>query len=259
MANKITIGCPIENRRYCLEEYWNGLINLKMPEGYEPRYRFVMREDKINAQDDGTSYFLKRQREVGQFDTAICYIKHPSCHRQRPEYSYEYLAMARNAMLKSAFYFNETDWLLMIDSDIVLEPDGLLKLFGSGFDIRTVRTALIRNSKNPEVFNVLNKESDRGIYSRRDVKIHPPESLLCDLSGACSLIPRSIYKAGVRYYGDDTSNPRIPEDEGFARAMGEKGFLVNTDIKTLHYMEEDKPPLVYDPTEPTRTTRVLGD
>ena len=266
----ITIGCPIESRRWCLDWFWGGITNLVLPPESSVYYTFALRDQEDK---DGTNFFL--QNKKGSLPNIVDLLvmnkgnEWPSS--SRPYYSYEYLARSRNAIMKVAFEERVSDYLLMIDSDILMEPTGLMKLLElapspSG---RYCCSAPVRNSPSPDIFNLLVKKPTGYGYHRRnddEVVTSPRQAeygsiLHVDLSGACALIPRGVYMDGSRYYGDDNNFhanhendnyvERVTEDVGFSRAIG-NNWRVRTDIKTKHWMDQSKSPLIWDPLDPER-------
>lgn len=232
----VAIGCPVEDRAWILPRYLKSLEDLMVPDGYEKQYVFVLGDSVKDKTPDLIIDFMKRHN--GAF--AVLKKDNPTdqIERTKNRYDFEYLARARNVLAGLAFDGLEADKLLSIDSDIIIEPGGLCKLFDSGFPIAA---APVRNSTNPEVMNFMmfNDWEDESEVKFTRARLKMPDvryPFVVDLTGACSLIDRD---AKDIKYADFCGG----EDTGFAMECWYEDIeqVVIPTVYTEHYMDRNNP------------------
>lgn len=132
------------------------------------------------------------------------------------------LAVYRNRMLKCAFDILRADYLLSVDSDIMVDNAIVQDLLSQDEDIIA---ALVRNDQfhwnTPKnagfAFNIMDKVGPE-IFGRVGLKPQAGKNP-CGLTGAVYLIHKDVYHAGVRYH-DHTQG----EDAGFCLHALDEGF-----------------------------------
>lgn len=261
---KVVIGGLVAGREWALSKYLDGLVGLDKS-GFEHEYFFVRdRAVELETQERSPLTGLDRLPHFVNFDD--CHAERSPLNYRRPYYSYERLGVMRNLWLDYAFSRFDPDFVLFMDSDVVMEPNGLQLLertherltgFEDRFKIasRVIVFAPLRNSTNERVFNFLWREDDPPNGARFCRK--PPKDecfarpFRVDLSGAISLIPRNCNDS-VRWFGSDKK--RLGEDVGFAETCRDNGIelIVDPDIRTIHFMEEKKDPLIHEPGDISR-------
>ena len=228
---RLVIGGIVEDRAWILPRYIASLRGILPPIGWETAYAFVAGDVETREALGAEGFENVVRAASGEHST------------RRPEYSYARLAQMRNALLDLAFNTMGLDGsaLLMIDSDILVEPEIALKLPDA-----PVVAAPVRNGESLEVMNFLWHGHD--LYSRRMARARVPgypylgdDPFRVDLTGACVQIARAVYDLGIRYSGSD--DPRSAEDVGFADACRNLGVLqyVAPGIRTEHFMDRDNP------------------
>lgn len=209
---KIAIGCPIRNRAWILPEYLEALQEIDYPSKV---YLFLE-----NDSEDESLYILQQIKP-----DMLQSIKTGADRWRRGEYNqdqFSHLAEVRNQFLEM-FLQTDADYLLSVDSDVIVPPDILTRLLELA-DEKTIIGAAISNvagkpldGATPGNFLIrLNEYS--GSY------IHPPHYELSgvmdvDVVGAVYLIPRKAIKDGVRY-GENSQG----EDIYFSQQAKGKGY-----------------------------------
>ena len=120
--------------------------------------------------------------------------------------AYPILADLRNFILSVADFFR-VDYLLSLDTDVIVRPDTLRRLLGHGKD---VCAALVRNGPG-NCWNYLHMHPERDEFTRSGPP--RPDLFWVGLTGAACLYSRRAIQAG-RFAVGVTG-----EDEGFARCM----------------------------------------
>lgn len=261
---KVVIGGLVAGREWALTKYLDGLAGLNKS-GFEYEYLFVRdRAVELDTNERSPLVGLDKLPHFVNFDD--CHAERGFLDYRRPNYSYERLGVMRNLWLDYASARFNPDFVLFMDSDVVIEPDGLQYLerthdrltgFEDRFKIasRVIVFAPLRNSTNEKVFNFMwrTDDSENGARFRRI----PPKGEIftrpfqVDLSGAVMFIPRNCHDS-VRWFGND--HKRIGEDFGFAETCRDNGIelVIDPDIRTVHYMKQDELPLIHEPGDISR-------
>ena len=223
---RVMIGCVVRNRAWILPEY------LKAIEAIEHDGKTIGFLE--NDSDDNTLDILEKSGHWILTTTT----GYPNWKRGKySENQYEHLATMRNKFL-NLFMASEAEYLLSIDSDVIVPPDILTRLLAEA-DGRTIIGAAISNVPGQEIDgstpgNFMIKQDDR--------IIHPPTyplagTMTVDVIGAAYLIPRSAILEGVRY----GQHPQ-GEDIAFSQAAQEHGYQLKVilDLVCEHRMTNEK-------------------
>jgi hypothetical protein len=252
MQPKIAIGCPVRNRAWVLPEYTDALRDAAghyvLTHGDrvdQSRIEFLFLE---NDSTDGTLDVLaaaKTDMEEAGWNVTVASISTAADMWQRGDYAhnqYANLANVRNQFLEM-FLRTDADYLLSVDSDVIVPPDIVARLYRSLLDHElysggeVIMGAAISNVPNKPLDgetpgNYMYRQCGEGVY------FHPatfPTSgtHIVDLIGAVYLIPCSVIEAGARY----APHPQ-GEDAPFCQAAQKLGYrlLVNMDVKCEHRM-----------------------
>jgi GT2 family glycosyltransferase len=142
--------------------------------------------------------------------------------------------MVRNQFLK-LISKEKFDFLLSIDSDILVKPDILNKLLD---DKKDIVSALVYNGHeygkdwfNYRIHTVKNGREGYFIY-----EYMPKNIFEVDVTGACYLIARKVIDSKVKY-----KPTTFGEDIGFCEEAKKKGFKIycNPTIGTYHKLVGD--------------------
>lgn len=233
---KVAIGCVVRNRAWILPEYLQAIENIPFDnkeyiflENNSTDETFAILESFVHLQSA-----LTKKVWMGKTDR-------PSAPGyRRNEYhvnGYEYLASLRNLFLLM-FYITKADYLLSIDSDIIVPPNILEELLVLA-DTKTIVAAAISNIPEKSLDGFI--PGNFMITSSDGVLIHPPAYPLqgemeVDVTGAVCLIPRSAIKDGARY-GMHPQGEDIP----FCLQAKQAGYkmMVTFDVQCDHRMLEE--------------------
>lgn len=206
---KIFLGAPVRNRAWVLPRYIKGIVNQNIP----METCFI-----INDCEDNTEQILKKsgftiiKQDLGQTHGHL-----------RGEYSKDNLAKLRNMLLEE-FLKSDCDYLLSIDTDIILPKGSVKQLLSDNKDIVSM---LIKNS---DVLNVHNF-----FINGKHVEEVKEGLIPVDMTGAVYLIKRRVIEAGVKYVYH-----KLGEDIPFCNSAREKGFEIycDTRLKPVHVFKE---------------------
>lgn len=223
----------MRQRAWILPEYLSALDAIEYG---AKQYVFV-----IDSSTDATERILESWRPAAPVDRVYHHRSNAPGHR-RGEYGrdgYAHLAEVRNVLLDQ-FLDTDAEYLLSVDSDIVVPPDILRQLLPLA-DERTVVAAAISNiagkpldGRIPGNFMIEETVGDQRLI--RHPSSYPVEGTLeVAVTGACALYPRSLFEAGVRW-----GQHRQGEDCSLCAAARAAGFrvLVNFDCRPEHRMVE---------------------
>lgn len=234
---RVMIGAPVRNRAWALPRYLEALqtavTTLPGLDGLVS-YTWV-----VNDCTDHTPSVLEafaRDRP----DVPVRIIRYDmgaaaTASEMRGQYSYHHLAHLRNVLL-DAFLESDAEYLLSIDSDLILPAKGLRRLLSHQVDLVA---ALVDNdaSGTQPAWNIMRpSQTAPGRFERiLDPLAHG--LLEVGLTGACILIHRRVIEAGVRY-----SHHPQGEDGGFCLAATAAGFPIWADcgVRCLHRMTPEE-------------------
>jgi GT2 family glycosyltransferase len=221
----IAIGSIVRNRAWILPKYLQALQNID----YNDKFYMFLENDS----DDNTFEILYKFH-YNKLKSIKTQEKIPNeTRKQYNQDGYSHLANIRNKFLEM-FLETDADYLLSIDSDIIVPSDILTELL-KYTDNNTIVGA--------SICNIPNRELDGSIAGNFMIEIngeikHPNNYPLSgvmevDVIGAVYLIPRKAIEDGIRYGSDKQG-----EDIYFCRQAKSKGYklLVDLDCKPKHYM-----------------------
>jgi GT2 family glycosyltransferase len=231
MTLKIAIGCPVRNRAWVLPGYLKALDAIDYP---DKQYIFY-ENDSTDISADILRDFIHEHPNT--WAESIYNVSKPE--HTRAGYSannYGHLANIRNHFI-DMFLCGDADYLLSIDSDIIVPPDTIAKLLPLA-DNKTIVGAAISNIPGRDLDGHV---PGNFMISQGDTIIHPPEypitgTVGVDVVGAVYLMPRKVLEDGVRYGAHWQG-----EDVAFCQQAKDKGYklLVNMDCRPEHRMVEE--------------------
>lgn len=228
----IAIGCPVRNRAWVLDDY---LAALDAIDYSHKEYLFLL-NDSFDTSGDKLKTFMQTHSGLlcERFDEGG-----PGYRREEYDANhYGHLAAIRNAFIDLFLVETECDYLLSVDSDIIVPTDIIAKLIPL-MQEQTMAAAAISN--------IPNKQLDGHTPGNFMIAIqgcieHPFKYPLTgdmevDVIGAVYLIPRRALTDGIRY-GPHPQGEDVP----FCLAARKKGYhlLVNLDVRCEHRMVEVK-------------------
>lgn len=210
----IAIGCIVRNRAWILPEYLDAISKIEYP-----NKRFLFLE---NDSQDNTAELLKEFCNAGNaVIKQMSFSGNMDWHRKHYwKDSFDRMSKIRNEFL-NMFLETDAEYLLSIDSDIIIKPDLLDRLL-SHADQNTIVGAVISNIPNKPVdgrvacnFMCLDHN---GVFAHP--KEYPVSGIMdVDVIGAVYLIPRKAIVEGVRYQANAHG-----EDIGFCINAKKKGY-----------------------------------
>ncbi|GIM47030.1 hypothetical protein DNHGIG_25790 [Collibacillus ludicampi] len=241
MSRKVAIGCVVRNRAWILPRYLEALENIDYP---NKMYLFLENDSEDSTlkilEEFNEKHLLMNNRKGDYCNLATLNTNDPNW--ARGEYAanqYANLAFLRNNFIEM-FLGTDADYLLSIDSDIIVPPDIINRLMEYA-DEKTIIGAAISNipgkpldGKTPGNFMVRHPNG---------YMVHPPRYELTgvmdvdvDVIGAVYLIPRKALEDGVRY-GPHPQGEDIP----FCEQAQEKGYKLKVllDLVCDHRMIRD--------------------
>ncbi len=242
MSTRILLAAPVRDRAWILPAYLERLTDLDLPEGVQLDAYFLVNGDL----GDGSVEILKRFAEAmdGRMGVVVeRYMAPPPAPPTRETHNrmniFSYLAGLRNTTIDRALT-NGYDYLLSVDSDILMPAWTLQRLLAHGRDV--VAAALVNdefwNLPAPyRAYNMLRKADfpgPDGVQAYLHVADMPDSGLIeVDVTGACFLIARRVLEAGCRF-----DNHPAGEDVPFCQAVQAAGFRLYGDagLRVDHMM-----------------------
>lgn len=223
---RVAIGCPVRDRAWVLPEYLAALNAID----HAPK-QYVFLENDCT---DGTPQILREW--VADSPLMMTRVDGASVGHTRSEYGrdgYAHLAAVRNRFLELVAA-TRADYLLSIDSDVIVPPDVLTTILPLANQQTIVGVALSNIPGKP----LDGRLPGNFLVDRAGSLVHPYRYPLAgamdvDVTGACCLIPMSAIRAGVRY----GPHPQ-GEDIVFCRDATARGFriVVTFDVRPEHRM-----------------------
>lgn len=205
MLNKtITISCPVRDRQSVLPYYLEHIYNLDYPK-HLINLLWVVNQSTDNSEKILKKFKSEHHQEYGD----IKIINHfgnekvPKDERVthiRNTYTYSHLSALRNLILKES---QKTDYLLSVDSDILIPPDSLNKLLSHDKDICAgiIWNGYLTDPEHPWRYPNILKKVEKNSYehiANTYVKLSPKitESRLGKISatGAFVLMSNKVVK-----------------------------------------------------------------
>jgi glycosyltransferase involved in cell wall biosynthesis len=233
-VTRIVTGCIVRNRAWILPEYLAALAAVDFD---EKEYIFLENDSTDDTLRLIDAFMRQKIAENRRLWLGLNYRLNPPGHR-RHEYGvngYERMAGLRNLFLYM-FLCTDADYLLSIDSDIIVPPDIVSKLLPLAHDYG-IAAAAIANipGENPD-----GRTPGNFMIETAAGMIHPPQypvagNMEVAVTGAVYLIPRWVVEAGTRY----GAHPQ-GEDVPFCIMARQKGcrLVVSFDVHCEHRMVE---------------------
>ena len=223
---KILITAPLRQDPRLFDEYREAVGNLVVPKGYKVGTFYV-----VNNCDEIIPHLRPHDKFI-VCDNPFEYTKTPVDHIWRNDTVAkvaEFRNMTIDYMLKNGY-----DYWFSVDTDIVLHPFTLVELIDADKDI----VSEIFWSKDPYGFEWCNAWM-KDKYSGTERKFKTPGLYQVGMTGACTLVKRKVFEAGVNY--DFLPNLTIwGEDRHFSiRAAAHRFELwVDTHCPAIHLFTE---------------------
>lgn len=195
---KVLIHTPVHNRAWVLPDFLEALAAQKLPSSVKIEYRF----DVNDSQDSSTS-ILENFKHAS--DKIVEVVRHPWSplnlpdHQWSPERYSRMILMRNNALAEAESY--GARFLFSIDSDVILEnPNTLAHLMEA--DVPVIAGVFMAKWGNrdavalPNVWQCgQNEMTDEFLDGIATAENHVTVGGL----GACTLIRRDVWDAGVNY------------------------------------------------------------
>lgn len=235
---RVMVGGPVRDREWSVPLWLGGLLRLDWPR--DRLTLAVAANDCRDATFEAAAWWVHRAGAEGWRRNCLRYDNfgtEADNTRRVGRRDYRAFARARDAWVAM---LGDEEWLLEVDSDVVVQPETLLELYRLATEHGLpMLAAVIDNSHGaPEWFrNVCQREDGR---LRHDIRawglsdgVYP-----CALTGACVLLHRSIFDAGVRYEVPAVG-PDCSEDEPFCDAVAALGVPPHyaPGVRCMHWMQ----------------------
>lgn len=225
--DKVAIGCVVRDRAWILPEYLQALQQISYPN----KLYFFLENDS----SDSTGKIL--EEAVLDAEKIVHSVNTRSPHGTREQHSTHHfanLAFLRNRFVE-LFLETDADYLLSVDSDIIVPPHILARLMSGNKNL--IISAAISNIPGTRLDG---KSPGNFLIYQNGIFIHPPRYPLqghmdVDLTGAVYLIPRQGLEDGLRY----GPHP-MGEDTPFCIQAKEKGYTLRVilDLECDHRMNK---------------------
>lgn len=223
---KILIGCPARNRDWILPRYLEALEKLDYDDS-KLEYCFI-----VNDSTDKTLEIFQefRNKKSNQVRIITCNLQGNTGHN-RGYYSFFHLAILRNILLGELLK-SDCEYLLSVDSDILVPPHTLKYLLADNCDIISALVCNGHEIGDKNIYNILKRKLDERYEHIRDF---PSDQIFeVDCTGAAYLIKREVIdKYRLRY-----SASRGSEDIGFCENAKARGIKIycNPQVEAKHEM-----------------------
>lgn len=240
---KVMIGGPVRDREWIAPTWLNALIGLDYPS--EQLRLAVLVNDSVDRTAEVCSWWSRMaamrgiQALVEQHDFG-CAIDN-AYRGAGAQRDYLQFARVRDAWVDLR---DDAEWLLSVDSDIQVPANLLRRLIELATEHSTPMLAAVieNNYGSPRFFcNVMTRDERGGYWWPSDVIDDFSDGVKpCDLTGACVLLHRSIFDAGLRY--------AVPlavgegEDAPFCQTLISRGIQPHyaPSVRATHFM---RPPV----------------
>lgn len=230
---KILIAAPVHQKPHIFKEYLHSLDNLTAPPGYRVDRLFVLHNcDELIPMVEKTSLYAT-------YHTDNHYEVDESTHKWKDGNLADVVNM-KNGIIAEAVE-RGYDYLFLVDSDLILHPDTLMKLWQADKDIiaELFWTAWGPGTKempNAWDFNTYDFLASRDL---EDWKV--PGYYQVGMTGACTLIKGKVLQAGVncsRVYNFNAWG----EDRHFCMRAAVHGFeiWIDTHYPCVHLYRESE-------------------
>lgn len=211
---KVFIGAPVRNRGWVLPRHLDSVL---AQTDIDKEICYILNDSEDDTEDILRDYGATHGVRTVKYD-----LNATNGH-VRGQYSYKGLANLRNRLLDE-FLKSDCDYLLSIDTDIIIPKGSIKQLIDNDKDICSM---LLRNNPHIMAHNIMNN----GVH----LKKIPLGVIPVDLTGAVYLIKREVVEAGCRY-----AFHRQGEDFPFCGTAKKKGFEIycDTRLRPIHAFEK---------------------
>ncbi|MGR6760430.1 glycosyltransferase [Paenibacillus sp. T2-29] len=220
----VTIAAPIRNRAWILPLYLECIKNIEYPKN-RTELLFVLNDSQDESLNLLTE-FKKNHLEYKNIRIEKYSRNVPEDKRDlntRNNYIYTHLSKLRNYITSKV----KTDYLMFIDTDILVQPDIINNLLKHNKDIVSglIWNGYISTSDKPYTYPNIMRINSNGFYehiANNYVKNAPflssPILMEVDLTGAVIMLSRKVYKSvkyGFHPQGEDAYFCKMAQDKGF--------------------------------------------
>lgn len=240
IGKTVTIACPVSNRDWILEHYLKHIYSIQYDHKLINLY-FVLNNSKDNSEQILKEFKQKYDHEYN--DIKIDYYnknrnipKDNRSNEVRLKHTYFHLSVLRNKLLEYAS--KNTDYLLSVDSDILVKPDVIHKLLSANKDIcaSLIWNGYLHNSEKPYLYpNILSYDENKILkhVSNYHVKNAPTlsESKILEINatGAVCLMSKDICRV-TKYSWHNQG-----EDMFWSEDCQSKGYKLYVDCQAFSY------------------------
>lgn len=238
----ITIAAPIRNREFIIEEYLKHIFQIDYPKD-KISLHFVIND----SVDDTARHLAEFKKKHG---SKYKRIKIDIYNRNIPldcrvldvrvNYVYRHLSILKNFIMKNT----KTDYLLFVDTDILVKPDIITNLLNHNKDIVSslIWNGYIVSPDSPHLYPNIMRLKSSGVYEhisnsyvKKAENNDSPRLIEVDLTGAVILLSKKVY-ASIKY----GHHPQ-GEDAYFCKMAQDRGFQIFCDLGSFsqHIMDEN--------------------
>ena len=247
MSKRILIASPVfDGMEYCFMDFLFRVNNVEIPEGYTA--------DTLIVDNSSTTDFIEKYKNMKGFSKIKFY------HQEKisDEKPMEKLIRSRNYIVDYA-KDNDYDYLFMLDSDVMLPFDILVKLLGRDKDaisglyfglwklsdyVKTKEEDKNKVVALPVAYRFLTdsefleyKKKHPNVEDKMDVRIHLTEKDIKSKelfevsmpSPGCFLLSRKAFTSGARYGLSQNHN----DDQKLMRGLRDNGFKIYVDTSCI--------------------------
>ncbi|MDR6779341.1 MULTISPECIES: glycosyltransferase [Paenibacillus] len=225
MNQTVTIATPVRNREWILDEYLKSLLNLNYPTNLI-EFIFV-----INDSNDASLEILYNFKKIyGHIYRNIrieIYNRNAPVDKRdlniRNNFIYTHLSKLRNYIMSKV----KTDYLMFVDTDILVQPDIINNLLKHNKDIVSglIWNGYVVRPEKPYLYPNIMKLNSKGYFEhivnnqvKNALLLSSPTLMEVDLTGAVILLSRKVYKSvkyGFHPQGEDAYFCKMAQDKGF--------------------------------------------
>jgi len=244
-GKKILIATPVNNREKYLPHFLKHIYSIDYDKKNIQLY-FLLNNSNDNSKNILFEFMKKYEREyqsivVDNFNSGLRF-NDQRITSIRNKFTYNHLSLVRNALLDYARK-KEVDYLLSVDSDILVPCNILTKLINSKKNIVSsliYNGYLVEPDKPWKYTNIMRYESGSiehisNWYTKNALSLSESKVVPVDITGAISLISKKVLDSGVKY----GYHPK-GEDIYFSLDAKSKGFQSYCDLSCFshHIMSE---------------------
>jgi hypothetical protein len=220
-VTKVMVGAPVRDRAWILPRFITHIKEQDLTD-IDMETRFIANDCTDNTVDLLTG---------AGFTVEVCDgLPSKTAGSIRGEYSYGHLASLRNRLVER-FLESESQYLLSVDTDVLVPAHGLRRLLDHRRDICAMLICNELGRWGHRAHNIMQRDAVMGY--RHVFRWSRGCLLPVDVTGAVYLIDRRVLERGVRY----EACPR-GEDLPFCSAAQEAGFKLwcDTSLTPIHVM-----------------------